>query len=441
MSGIDETMLATVVFASIAFSLGVMMLSGGERTLANRGIGTAFVTVAPVFPLAVHLAGRVGDGPEPLARLGSVLVTLAIWSTATYVSGLAMTSHARPGRLRQVKVTVVVIWVLGTVVGAVGIISPGTLFNEVVLNVLEPEASSTTGYRIFVPLFILLALLFMFAYFVLFQEPLDLGERARAITAFIASPLLIASPLGTPRSLLVLGCSAMLITYYGLYRHAVAQGQRSAFLSRFLSPQVAEQVRTDGLTTVMQPADVVLTVVSCDLRGFTAYAEGVPSQAVIDLLSEYYASVGVAVAEVDGTIKDYAGDGILILIGAPLPRADHIATGLQLAERIHHVTRPVLNRWATQLHPLGVGVGVATGRVTVGAIGSAARMEYTAVGTPVNLAARLCSAAADGEILIDQATASGGSDGWVARPDLTLKGLSEPVPVFARDRRADAAGW
>lgn len=432
MGPAHDTLLATIVFGSIVFGLGVMMLAGGERTRANLGIGWAFVVIAPLFPLSVQVAGQVGDGAELLARLVVVLEALAIGATATYVSGLAATSHARPELLKKVDAAVVAIVSLGVVIAVVGLVSPGTLFNDVVLNLLEPGASATTGFWIFVPLFALMTVLFMYAYFLLVREQLDPGERTRAICAFIASPLLIGSQFGTPESMLALGGVAMLTTFYGLYRHAVTQGERGAFLSRFLSPQVAEQVRVDGLTTVMRPGEVVLTVVACDLRGFTAYAEGVPSQAVIDLLNDYYETVGTAVAEVDGTIKDYAGDGILVLIGAPLPQPDHAAAGLRLARRIHQVTRPVLDRWATGPHPLGIGVGVATGRVTVGAIGSAARLEYTAVGTPVNLAARLCSAAGDGEVLIDERTvAVTDANEWDPRPGIMLKGLSGSVPVFA----------
>ena len=184
----------------------------------------------------------------------------------------------------------------------------------------------------------------------------------------------------------------------------------------------------------MRPAEVTLTVVACDLRGFTAYADAVPSQAVIDLLGDYYAAVGAAVAEVDGTIKDYAGDGVLVLVGAPLAQPDHAARGMRLAARIHEVTRPVLERWATRAHPLGIGVGVASGTVTVGAIGSSARTEYTAVGTPVNLAARLCSAAGHGETLVDVATAEATGTGGPTKA-LEVKGLAGQT--LARSVRSD----
>jgi adenylate cyclase len=233
--------------------------------------------------------------------------------------------------------------------------------------------------------------------------------------------------------MIILGIT-LVIGVYGQFRYFVAQGERGAFLSRFLSAQVAETVRIDGLASVMQPGEREVTVIACDLRGFTAYAEAVPSQAVIDLLGEYYDAVGLAVAEIGGTVKDYAGDGVLMLIGAPLPRPDHAAAGLRLAVLLHATIRPVLAHWSTGPHPLGVGIGVASGTVTAGAVGSSSRMEYTAVGTAVNVAARLCAAAADGETLVDQATVElAGVDGLTSRGNMSIKGLAAEHMVYALD--------
>lgn len=431
MSGAENLLDAAIVLGTIVGSLGLMILVAGDRDRTTIGFGTAFVLIAPQFALALHLAGSVGGGPEPLARVFVVLQSLVISALAFYVSGLASTSHASAGVVRKVQRTVVLIYLVAAVIVIAGLISPQALLNDFILNVFDAGASSRIGFWVFIPLYAVMTGLFMYAYFLLFRGRLDSTERARAICAFLGSPILVAALFGTPLTALVFSTGGTLTAFYGVFGNAVAQGQRGAFLSRFLSPQVAEQVRVDGLTTVMQPAELVLTVVACDLRGFTAYAEGVPSQAVIDLLGEYYEAVGMLVAEVDGTIKDYAGDGILILIGAPLPHPDHASAGLALSRRIHQVTRPVLDRWATGPHPLGIGVGIATGRVTVGAIGSDARMEYTAVGTPVNLAARLCSAAADGETLIDGGTRAATVEDVESRGDMSLKGLSHPLPVFA----------
>ena len=172
------------------------------------------------------------------------------------------------------------------------------------------------------------------------------------------------------------------------------------------------QIRKDELATVMQSGQLEMTVVACGLRGFTAYAAAVPARAVTHLLAEYHAAVGCAVAEVAGTVEDGAGDGLLVLIAAP-PREDHVSAGLTLARRIHEVTAPVIERWSTGPHPLGIGVGVATGPVAIVPARSEAPTAYTVVGTPVSLASQLCSTAPAGETLVcDRGTTTISALGW-----------------------------
>lgn len=427
----EDALLATIVLGSTAVAIGLMVLLAQARTLANVGIGGTYVLVGVSIPLAAYLVDSVGGGPELVARAQGLLEAAAVATAALYVRALAATSEAGRDVLRRVDAAVAVIWALTVLIAAIGLVVPDVRLNEFNASLFD-TSDPDRGLWIFLPLWALVTVVFMYAYFLLSRNRLDAAERTRALCALIATPLLVASLFVGTRALLVTGTLSMVINLYGVYRYAVAQGERGAFLSRFLSPHVAEQVRQDGLTSVMQPGELELTVVACDLRGFTSYAEGVPSQAVIDLLGEYYKAVGIAVAEVDGTIKDYAGDGILVLVGAPLPRPDHAEAGLRLARRIHEVTGPVIERWSTGPHPLGIGVGAATGRVTVGAIGSDARMEYTAVGVSVNLAARLCAAAAAGETLVDARLAAVcGDDDVRARTPVALKGFSEEVAVFA----------
>jgi len=177
--------------------------------------------------------------------------------------------------------------------------------------------------------------------------------------------------------------------------------------------------------------------VCCDIRGFTAFAGNSSSDQVIQLLREYYDAVGRVVLEVEGTIKDYAGDGVLILIGAPMQLDDHAARAVRLANRIRTVVTDVTNKWSVNNYPLGVGVGVASGSVTVGVIGGEGRLEYAAVGQPVNLASRLCEQAKANEVLVDCATFkridNQTSPGFKAREPLHLKGFPDPVAAFALD--------
>ncbi len=434
MSRLIEEFVASTMLGALAVSIGLVLLITQRKTRTN--IGSASVSIA--VGLAVLTVWPLVDAVDPNdpalgERFQIVFEVAAVVASALYLQGLCESARSVGTRAETViRACVRASWVLAGLLLAAGAAFPAERLNDFQQSVgTSSDPLSTRGFWLFAALWLAVALVFSVGWLMMVQQHLDPGEHARALCNMVSSPLLVATVALPSRLALASVCTALVTFLFGQFRYLVSEGERGAFLSRFLSPQVAEQVRVGGLTTVMQPGEAVLTVVACDLRGFTAYAEGVPSQAVIDLLGEYYETVGAAVAEVDGTIKDYAGDGILILIGAPLPHPDHAAAGLRLARRIHQVTRPVLDRWATEPHPLGIGVGVAGGRVTVGAIGSDARMEYTAVGTPVNLAARLCSAASDGEILIDQRTRAAADGGVESRGEMPIKGMSRTVPVFA----------
>jgi class 3 adenylate cyclase len=142
------------------------------------------------------------------------------------------------------------------------------------------------------------------------------------------------------------------------------------------------------------------------------------------------------VTEGGGTIKDFAGDGILTLVGAPIPYADHAQRAVAMALEMRARGRQVLSHWQKLGLDLGLGIGIASGYVTVGAIGGERRLEYAAVGPAVNLAARLCALAESGQILADQRTAGLiGEDGAAYRFEplnpVALKGFTRPVTVFA----------
>jgi class 3 adenylate cyclase len=206
-------------------------------------------------------------------------------------------------------------------------------------------------------------------------------------------------------------------------------------MSRFLAPQVAELVRVRGLKSATEEKTLEVSVVCCDLRGFTAFTEATSSRRVIAILREYYDAVGAAAAAFGGTIKDQAGDGVLILVGAPVAFADHPRRALEMAKRIRDSGIAITSRWSDAELSLGVGVGVASGYVTVGVIGAASRLEYTAVGPAVNLAARLCSEAAHGQVLVDARTTAM-LEAEVGRRELQpgealqLKGFQQPVQSY-----------
>jgi class 3 adenylate cyclase len=254
--------------------------------------------------------------------------------------------------------------------------------------------------------------------------------------AFLAAAPFMASGLVLPPQQAPLGTAiGLLIFLVGAVQYHVTQGRRAQFLSRFLSPQVAEMVRERGLKSATDEKTLELSVVYCDLRGFTAFSEATSSKKVIHILREYYDAVGTAAAVSGGTIKDQAGDGVLILVGAPIGFSDHARRALDLAKRIRDQGVMLASRWSDADLRLGVGVGVASGYVTVGVIGAASRLEYTAVGPAVNLAARLCSEAEHGEVLLDQRTiellaADARHDEVRPGEALRLKGFQQPVQSY-----------
>jgi len=279
-------------------------------------------------------------------------------------------------------------------------------------------------------------LLGIFAGLLTLRRRPDIAERKRLVAFAAAAPFMafgIVAPVEIAPVLTVVG---LLIFLVGAIEFHVIQGQRAQFLSRFLAPQVAELVREQGLKSATREQTLELSVVCCDLRGFTAFSAATESKKVIGILREYYDAVGAAAQDVGGTIKDQAGDGVLILVGAPIRFEDHANRALELAKRLRETGVALRARWSDGDLQLGVGVGTASGFVTVGVIGGASRLEYTAVGPAVNLASRLCSEAAHGNVLVDERTTEllGSADIRAAlRPctPLTLKGFRDPVPNYA----------
>ena len=186
-------------------------------------------------------------------------------------------------------------------------------------------------------------------------------------------------------------------------------------------------------------------MVACDIRGYTAFAEQWPSAQIIEGLEEYYDHIGRIAARYDATIKDYAGDGVLLLVGAPLHCADHAARATAMADTIMREVSARLATWCDDCEPLGMGIGVATGEATVGLVGGV-RLEYAAVGSVVNRASRLCDAAPAGEILLDEATFTLAQQDAALQNSLqphealSLKGFDGLVPAWSF-RTTGTAEW
>lgn len=201
----------------------------------------------------------------------------------------------------------------------------------------------------------------------------------------------------------------------------VAEIERARALRSFLSPAVADVVM--GNDALLAPHRREVAVFFSDLRGFTAFTSRTEPEEVVEVLSEYYEAVGEVLRRHGATIGSYAGDGIMAYVGDPLPVSGPAEVALRMAREARDVGRVLSARWRARGHDLGLGIGVALGYATLGVVGSTERRDYTALGSVVNLAARLCSEAGDGEVLVDQRAAAG--QDMPIRGPLTLKGFGE----------------
>ncbi len=428
---LTDDYFASLILAIMGFGVANAFLLVSRPTRTTLWFSLSYSSVGLTFLAAALLVDNVPEDQTPLAaRLAGLISLVVSVSTLMYIRALAETNPVESDAHTVVRAMT---W-LGLTTGILGALGaflyPAAVFNDHVLALFDTRHASGFGW--FLAYAVVTGVCYTVAWAALALHGVDPAERDRALLAAVSIPLLALSLLVPYRWSVTFGAISFVIAISGVLRYMTVAGARGAFMARFLSPEVLEVVRTDGIQGITRTQSVQLSAVYCDLRGFTAYAEAVPSQAVLDLLGEYYDALGRYAADAHATIKDYAGDGVLILVGAPIERSDHADAAMALAKAARSACDGVLASWSTGPHPLGLGIGVASGRATVGAIGSVDRMEYTAVGDPINLAARLCSAARPGEILVDQNTADlCANNGLVPREPIALKGLAEPQPVYA----------
>ncbi len=219
------------------------------------------------------------------------------------------------------------------------------------------------------------------------------------------------------------------------------RSERISRLKRFLAPQVAELVDRAGDDGVLDGRRVDVAVVFCDLRGFTAFSVRAEPETVMGVLGEYYNALGRVISAYGATLTHFSGDGMMVLVNAPVPCPDPALRAVDMASDMQRSVQALSVEWRALGHRLGFGVGLAMGPATVGRIGSEGRLDYTAIGTVVNLASRLCSSADASEILLDRvaAQAVGSRVPLVELDARALKGFDQHVPVFAVDRRWEAA--
>jgi adenylate cyclase len=212
----------------------------------------------------------------------------------------------------------------------------------------------------------------------------------------------------------------------------VSELERVGRLRRFFSPHLAELIVNGGADDPLKSHRREITVVFLDLRGFTAFAEVAEPEEVMGVLREYHKATGEMVLAHEGTLEHFTGDGIMILFNDPLPIDNPAERAVRMALAIREEVRQRAEDWARRGYDLSLGIGIAQGYATIGAIGFEGRWDYSAIGTVTNLAARLCSEAAGGEILIAQKVFAGVEALFDVDPPevLALKGLRRPVTTY-----------
>ena len=208
----------------------------------------------------------------------------------------------------------------------------------------------------------------------------------------------------------------------------VGEIERIGRLKRFLAPQLAEMVVSSGDERIFESHRREIVVLFCDMRGFTAFAETAEPEEVMAVLREYHNALGPLVHRHEGTLMHFIGDGLMVFFNDPVPCPDPAARAVRLAVEMRAAVAALAAEWRRRGHEIGFGVGIAQGFATLGQIGIEGHVDYTAIGTVTNLAARLCEAACDGQILISQRVA-GAVDmaaALVAVGELPLKGLTRP---------------
>ena len=212
----------------------------------------------------------------------------------------------------------------------------------------------------------------------------------------------------------------------------VALLDRLGRLKRFFSPQLAELIVAGGADDPLATHRRDLTVCFLDLRGFTAFAELAEPEEVMGVLREYHAEMGRLIMAHEGTLERFTGDGMMVFFNDPVPVPNAAERTVRMALAMRQRVAELIQSWSRMGYDLELGIGIARGYATIGAIGYEGRWDYGAIGTVTNLAARLCGEAKPGQILVSKQLLA--ATGELFRVEyvgeLALKGLHRPVTAY-----------
>ena len=207
----------------------------------------------------------------------------------------------------------------------------------------------------------------------------------------------------------------------------VGEIERMGRLRRFLPPQVADLIVSSGNEKQLESHRREITALFCDLRGFTGFSETSDPEDVMALLREYHKAIGEIIFRHGGTLERFAGDGVMVIFGDPVPLPNPALSAVQMALEM----RALIEKWSRLGHELGFGIGLAHGYATLGTIGFEGRFDYAAIGTVSNVASRLCDEAAPGQILVSPRVLLAVENAVSVEPvrEMTLKGIRRPLLV------------
>jgi len=211
----------------------------------------------------------------------------------------------------------------------------------------------------------------------------------------------------------------------------VAELERLSRMKRFLAPQVADLLLAGGEDPLKSHRREI-TVAFLDLRGFTTFTETSDPEEVMGVLRQYHAEMGRLIMAHRGTLERFAGDGIMVFFNDPVPLENPAESAVRMALEMQRSFSALAGGWKKRGYDLGMGIGIAEGYATLGAIGFEERWDYGAIGNVTNVAARLCSEAQTGQVLVSQRVMAKVESLVESDPigELPLKGLSRPIPTF-----------
>ena len=187
-------------------------------------------------------------------------------------------------------------------------------------------------------------------------------------------------------------------------KEQLSQLDRLGRLKSFFSPQLAETIISGGGEDLLKTHRREVVVAFLDMRGFTAFTDSSEPEEVMSVLADYHRAMGQQILLHEGTLEHFAGDGIMIVFNDPIPLANPTANAVRMALAMQQRFVPLRAAWKKRGYNLDLGIGIAQGYATLGAIGFEGRWEYSCIGSVTNLASRLCSEAKGGQILTNQKT-------------------------------------